>query len=212
MTVVLFVGTDTEVGKTYVACRALEALGSAGHDVVAVKPVESGCSGDGEEDGVLLARATGQAAPTAALQRLRTPVTPALAAERENIPLDHERWCQTIRKLDEDHELVVVETAGGVLSPMTWTYNAIDLAVQVSAKTVVVAPNRLGTINHVLLTLRALDTARIPTLGVALSATEDDDEATASNLEALRRLDPRPMVVVERDGGASAVAHWMTKA
>ncbi len=211
MTVVLVIGTDTEVGKTYVACRAVEALVQDGRDVVAVKPVESGCTGNGE-DGVLLAAASGQSAPTAALIRLKTPVTPALAGEREDVPLDPERWCQTIRALEEKHDLVVVETAGGVLSPMTWTYNAIDLAVQLAAKAIVVAANRLGAINHTLLTLRALDTARISTLGVVLSETAEDSDATATNLEVLRRLDPRPMVAVSRGGDAKAVAHWMAEA
>lgn len=211
MTVVLVIGTDTEVGKTYVTCRAVEALVADGHDVVAVKPVESGCGGNAE-DGVQLAAATGQPAPTAALQRLKTPVTPALAGEREDVPLDPERWCQTIRALEEKHDLVVVETAGGVLSPMTWTYNAIDLAVQLSAQTIVVAANRLGAINHTLLTLRALDTARINTLGVVLSDTDEDSVATDTNLEVLRRLDPRPMVAVRRGGDAKAVAHWMAEA
>lgn len=212
MTVVLVIGTDTEVGKTYVACRAVEALVADGHDVVAVKPVESGCGSELPEDGTQLAHAARQAAPTAALQRLKTPVTPALAAEQEDVPLDPERWCQTIRALEEKHDIVVVESAGGVLSPMTWTYNAIDLAVQLSAKTIVVAANRLGTINHTLLTLRALDTARINTLGVVLSDTDEDSVATDTNLEVLRRLDPRPMVSVRRDGDARAVAHWMAEA
>jgi dethiobiotin synthetase len=213
MSVVMFVGTDTGVGKTYVSCRALETLGAEGHDVVAVKPVESGCNGAPEdEDGVLLARATGQQAPMAALTRLVSPVTPALAAEREDVILSPERWCEAIRALDAEHEIVVVEGAGGVLSPLTWTYTALDFATQLAAKVVLVAADRLGAINHVLLSLRALDTARISTLGIVLSAPESPDEASASNLEVLRRLDPRPMTKVERNGDANAVAFWMSKA
>ncbi|MEQ8980474.1 MAG: hypothetical protein RL846_21220, partial [Deltaproteobacteria bacterium] len=60
--------------------------------------------------------------------------------------------------------------------------------------------------------LRALDTARINTLGVVLSDTDEDSVATDTNLEVLRRLDPRPMVSVRRDGDARAVAHWMAEA
>lgn len=211
MTVIVIAGTDTEVGKTYVTCRALEALAKDGQKVVAVKPVESGCTGEGE-DGVQLAQATGQKAPTAALTRLTTPVTPALAAEQEDVLLSPERWCETIRALESENDIVVVETAGGVLSPMTWTYNALDLIAQLSAKVVLVAPDRLGVINSVLLTLRALDTIRADTIGVVLSRPEETDISSETNLDVLRRVDPRPMARIERNGDAKAVAFWMAKA
>jgi len=77
-------GTDTGVGKTWVGRVLSHALVAAGRRVVAVKPVETGCGNPGShlEDGALLAAATGQAEPRAALHRFAAPVAPALAAER----------------------------------------------------------------------------------------------------------------------------------
>src|SRR5688572_7236834 len=88
---VVITGTDTGVGKTVVAVGLARALAAAGRAVLAVKPVESGCGepfAREDEDGVVLALATGQAKPKAALVRLRAPVTPALAAEHEKTPID----------------------------------------------------------------------------------------------------------------------------
>ena len=83
--VLVIAGTDTSVGKTWVACALARALRSAGRRVIAIKVVETGCTGPRQdtEDGVLLARASGQGEPAEALVRLAAPLTPALAAERE---------------------------------------------------------------------------------------------------------------------------------
>ena len=77
------VGTDTEVGKTMVACGLARALTNAGHSVIAVKPVETGCSNAhvDEQDGTRLAQATGQSEPAGALLRFPAPVAPPVAAD-----------------------------------------------------------------------------------------------------------------------------------
>jgi dethiobiotin synthase len=169
--IVMVTGTDTGVGKTFVACRLARALTGAGRRVLAVKPVESGCGPEptDSEDGVLLARATGQSAPLAAFVRLRLPVAPPVAADREGVVLDHDEWCREIRTLSREAEIVLVEGAGGLLSPLTWETTALDLARDLEASALVIAPDRLGTINHTLLTLSALKSEGIPVLGVVFS-------------------------------------------
>src|SRR5688500_7646315 len=97
---VVVTGTDTGVGKTVVTAGLARALVQAGRRTVAIKPVESGCAGaaaGAEEDGVVLAAATGQAAPREALIRLRDAVTPALAAEREGVAIEIEALAGAIR-------------------------------------------------------------------------------------------------------------------
>jgi dethiobiotin synthetase len=189
---VLITGTDTGVGKTFVACRLAEALRGAGRRVIAIKPVESGCGAEiGDvEDGVLLARATGQSEPLTALVRLARPVAPPVAADAEGVALDHEEWCREIRSRAHGADVVLVEGAGGLLSPLTWSATGIDLARDLRAEALVVAPDRLGTINHTRLTLMALRSAGIPVLGVVFSAPGPADASTGTNAAALARAEP----------------------
>ncbi|HEX7919083.1 MAG TPA: dethiobiotin synthase, partial [Gemmatimonadales bacterium] len=82
-TYLLITATDTNVGKTWTTVALATALRKAGKKVVGIKPVETGTSEapDDGEDGVKVARATGQTAPTAALHRFRSQVSAPLAAE-----------------------------------------------------------------------------------------------------------------------------------
>src|SRR3954466_352431 len=86
----LITGTDIGVGKTWVACALGRALRDAGKAVVAIKPVETGCSGPAGKsgDGVRLARATGQSQPAHAILRLPDPVTPVISSERAGAEID----------------------------------------------------------------------------------------------------------------------------
>ncbi len=199
---ILFVtGTDTGVGKTFVAAALLRALADKGQRVVGIKPVETGCGVAiaPEEDGAILAAASGQASPRAALTRLLRPVAPPVAAEVEGVRLSLDTWRETIERLSEDHELVVVEGAGGLLSPLTWRSNLRDLILTTQGRALVVAADKLGTINHTLLTLEALGRSAV---GVVLSAPAQPDASTGTNADALRRLSPDLSVAVVGRFGA----------
>ena len=115
---VIVTGTDTGVGKTFVT-EALARLLSRSHRVVAIKPFESGVT-DEPGDGERLAAATGQKAPLHALVRLKEPLTPALAADREGVTIDFEAALASIRAHAEGADFALIEGAGGVLSPLTW--------------------------------------------------------------------------------------------
>jgi dethiobiotin synthetase len=188
--VTFVVGTDTSVGKTWVTAAVARALVKAGQRVVAIKPVETGCGPtiSPEEDGAVLAAATGQAEPRSALIRLRTPVSAAWAAEEEGVKIEIPALSERIRALSVGADQALVELAGGLLSPMTWTDDALDLAHLLNARALVVASDRLGSINHMLLTIRVLKAERIPVLGIVLSAPEIPDESSGSNAEAIHRL------------------------
>ena len=184
----LVVGTDTGVGKTFVGRSLAGVLRARGARVVAVKPVESGCSDldDTDQDGVLLARATGQEEPRHALVRLGPPLAPPVAAEIEGVELDFDGWLRAIRAHSEA-DLVLVEGAGGLLSPLTRRHTALDLALALEAEVVVVTADRLGTLNHTLLTLEALRRAGIRPRAVVASAPASRDESTGRNAAEIAR-------------------------
>jgi dethiobiotin synthetase len=220
-------GTDTGVGKTFVAAALARALQRRGARVVAVKPVESGC-GEGprdREDGALLAVATGQAHPREALVRLRAPVTPALAADLEGVTLDRAALTARVRDLGDGADVVLVEGAGGLLSPIGWDWDLTTLARALDARVLLVGADRLGVLHHVHATVQVLlDTWLLP-IGVVLSAPAAADASTGTNAASLRRrlapyggLDARIATVPRTDDAGEAadalapVAGWMLDA
>lgn len=193
---IVVVGTDTGVGKTLVSTGLALALAQAGRSVVACKPIESGCevTVSDTEDGVRLAQATGQAQPTHALVRLRDPITPALAAERDGVAIDVRSLARSIEALAGEAQAVLVEGAGGVLSPLAWHEGAVQdithLAAALGGVVLLVASDRLGTLHHVLAAQRVLEQAKLPVMGLVLSAPAIADASTGTNLAMLRRLLP----------------------
>lgn len=188
--IVIIAGTDTEVGKTFVGAALARRLKDQGFDVIAVKPVESGVGPDvgPNEDGVLLAAAARQDSPTCALQRLRAPLAPPDAADLERVTLEPGRWVGQIRGWAQVHQMVLVEGAGGLMSPLTWNENALTLARRLGARVLLVASDKLGTINHTLLCMRALESENISLAGIVLSAPQEVDRSTGRNLAALAKL------------------------
>ena len=205
----LVTGTDIGVGKTWVSCALARAFIEAGRSVVAVKPIETGCSGQPAkgEDGVRLARATGQSQPAHAILRLPDSVAPVLASERAGSEIDFDALVLKIERFTGATEVTIIEGAGGLLAPITWEWNMADLARAMGASALVVGSDRLGTINHTLLTLSALELAGIPCAGVVLTTPDKTDQSTRSNAAAISRLSGVDRVLaVDRVGDDAAAA------
>lgn len=219
MKVVLVTGTDTGVGKTWVTRAVAHSLAATGRRVVAIKPVETGCteSGRNGEDGVLLASATGQPAPKAALLRFAAPAAPAVAADAEGSEIDFDALVLEIASHAEGAEVVLLEGAGGLLAPVTWEWNMVDLARELNASAILVGSDRLGTINHTLLTLGALDFAGVEMLGVALTPPPEPDRSVGSNAAAIARLSGLTRIVtlphnadpLAASEGVTRLAEWI---
>lgn len=188
--IVFVTGTDSGVGKTWVGCALSRALVRAGRSVVAIKAVETGTAPEVQrhEDGVLLAQSTGQQEPRHALHRFRTPGAPAVAAEAEGGRLDFDETLNAIEHHARGADLTLVETAGGLLTPLAWEWTVIELAEALGASVLVASANRLGSINHTLLTLSALELGGILAAGVILSAPDMPDASTDTNRDAIIRL------------------------
>jgi dethiobiotin synthetase len=194
-------GTDTGVGKTVVTALLAVALRRAGLTVGVLKPAETGClQPDGHlipQDATFLRDAAACEAPIEIVcpYQLRAPLTPALAAEHEGVTIDVEDIRASFTRLARDHDVVLVEGAGGLLSPVTAEYAALDLAEILDTPLLVVAANRLGVINHAALTVSEIRRRGVPLRGLILNqVTSRDDLATDSNAAALRRWVDAPLL------------------
>ncbi len=200
---IFIAGTDTAVGKTVVGGAIGAALRGRGLQVGVMKPAESGCELiDGElvpADAEHLRDTSGCAAPLSVVcpYQFAEPLTPALAAERagETIDMLHIRNC--FAKLQAEHDVMLVESAGGLLSPLTDTHTMRDLAVAMGLPVLIVARNMLGTINHTALTVGAARDAGLTVLGVVLNHTECvEDVAALTNAQAVARWGGAPLLAV----------------
>lgn len=178
----LFVtGTDTGVGKTFCSAALLREGLRRGWSVVGHKPIETGCKTvDGKriaEDAIELGRATNTEG--AAQYSLALPAAPSVAAARENLTIDVEKVLEKIRTITAEHQLAIVEGAGGWRVPIDQTEDMGSLAARLGWPVLVVARAGLGTINHSLLTVEAVEYEGCEVWGVALSVRPEDDPAFA---------------------------------
>ena len=181
-------GTDTGVGKTFVSTALSRAWVREGRRVVAVKPLETGCGEEisEAEDGVALARATGQSEPRAAIVRLRDPLTPALAAERQGVALDIEGLVERVKAFGRSADVVLVEGAGGIASPLSWDRDITHVARDLDARILIVAADRLGTLSHVKTAIQYLFDGGQSLAGTILS-TPTVDSSTGTNAASLEK-------------------------
>lgn len=200
--VIVVTGTDTGVGKTFVTAALVRVLVARGLGVIAVKPIETGCEVEPSEheDGVALARATGQLAPGRALITMRAPVTPALAAEREGRRIDLDVIGATTRAFGSDADVLLVEGAGGLLSPLTWRRDIVHLARLLvddpgELRWIVVAQDKLGTLHVTRATLHVLSDRGVVPAALVVSEPAEPDASTGSNVDALVRTMPPGMVI-----------------
>jgi dethiobiotin synthetase len=216
---ILITGPDRGAGKTWIGCALALALRAAGKPVIAVKPVETGCSGPpgDREDGVLLARATGQLQPAHAIFRLPEDSDPALASDRSGITIDFDALVLKLERYCEDAEYVIIEGVGGLLSPVTWEWNMVDVAGALGACALVVAADRVGTINQTLLTLSALELAGVACAGVVLTTLESSNQSTDANAAAIARLSGMDRVAARSRkadadrAGMETVIGWLSR-
>lgn len=174
----LFVtGTDTGVGKTWVAVALTRLLVQRGLSVCPRKPVESGCASG--EDGLLPqdAAALWKAADsTESLHQvcaypLRAALSPERAAALEGRTLTLDQLVTACQSGIGADDFLLVEGAGGLLSPLAAGTTNADLAAALRLPVLVVAADRLGVINHTLLTVEVLQHRALPLVGVVLNQT-----------------------------------------
>jgi len=201
-------GTDTGVGKTFVACALARALRARGLRVAVMKPVETGVASE-PVDAVRMRAAAEDPAPLDDVcpYRLRAPLAPAVAARLEGEAIDVGRLTALVAERAAHADVLLVEGAGGLLVPIRDTITYADLAAQTRLPVVIVGANRLGTINHVALTARVAAAVGLAVRGFVLSepAAERDESAT-TNSATIETLTGLPCLGVLAHGDALAPA------
>lgn len=206
-------GTDTGVGKTVVACAIVRELSAAGVRAGAYKPVCSGAetSPDGGlswSDVEALADALNGAFPVERIcpQCFSAPLAPPIAAAREGRSVDagllaagREWWTGRV-------DVLIVEGAGGLLSPLADGVSNADLAGQLGYPLLIVAADRLGTINHTLLTVEAAAARGLRIAGVLLNRVSAVPDASAeTNHAELSRRCSVPVLGIWPHGASSSL-------
>jgi dethiobiotin synthetase len=168
----LFVtGTDTGVGKTVVCCAIAEALRRRHIDIGVMKPIETGVGSQGPLDAISLSEAAGvhDSLDLICPQRFELPAAPSVAAAAQGRAVDLDAIRAAHAELARRHAFLLIEGAGGLLVPLRADYSMADLAAEFDAPLVVVTRASLGTINHTLLTLEAIERRGLRLAGVVIS-------------------------------------------
>ncbi|MEX1118805.1 MAG: dethiobiotin synthase [Terrimicrobiaceae bacterium] len=185
-------GTDTGVGKTFFAALLTRALRASGLDTVALKPV---CCGDRDDARILWEACEG----VLSLDEinpiwLSDPLAPLQAARQTGQMITREELVSWFQKVSVGRQSVLVEGAGGWAVPVAPGLSMADLAVSFNLPVVVVVPNRLGCLNHTLLTVAAIRSTGLPTIGLVLNSSFSKDPSTVSNRALLEELTGLPIL------------------
>lgn len=199
------IGTDTNVGKTYIATALVQYFVSKGFKTIGMKPIASGCEfneqGDLINDDVL---ALSSASNVKALPELVNPyrflpaIAPHLAAEQAGITMQVDVIVQAFRQLTTLSDVVIVEGAGGFFVPINKTETLADVTLQLDIPIILVVGMRLGCINHALLTVEAVETRGLKLAGWIANQIDPDMPMFEENLTSLQQRISAPCLSVVR--------------
>jgi dethiobiotin synthetase len=204
-------GTDTGAGKTVLTVLLAAHLRRKKIRVAALKPL---CSG-GRDDARKICAALGGSLSLDEINpwHFRAAIAPALAAQREKKSVKRDAVARHIQSLANRFEITLVEGAGGLMSPLGKSFDSRDLIVALGAVPLIVAPNKLGVVNHLRLTLEALP--KKPRMGarIVLMAPPKPDAASRSNAELIGQFFPPEKIFtlpwLGDDFSSDAVLRWL---
>jgi len=167
-------GTDTDVGKTYVAAGIVVTLRKMGIDVGVMKPFAAGIAqktGFKSEDVEILANAAQVNDPEILLNPQFFPITasPYTALKNLNIKPNIKLILNRFKKLSKLHSMMIVEGMGGIMTPIIQNYFVTNLIKDMKLQTIIVTRTKVGTINHTIMTCKICEKYKIPVKGIVIS-------------------------------------------
>ena len=185
-------GTDTSVGKTYATRLILQSLREEGIDAVGYKPV---CCGDRDDVTTLSEVSGGLPLDEINPVHLKSALAPYVAAMLENQVVEPGTLIAGYHQLAARHATIIVEGAGGWEVPIAPNYRISDLAADLGLPVVVVAANKLGALNHIILTVNAIRARGLTCAGIILNQLEDEmDTAMITNKGVIEDLTGVPLL------------------
>ena len=199
------IGTDTNVGKTYVASALVKHFAAQGLKTIGMKPVASGCELNEKselinEDVTALISASNINADLNLINPyLFLPaIAPHIAAEQAGVQIDFDVIQQAYEQLTSLADVVIVEGAGGFFVPLNKTQTLADLAVLLNIPMILVVGMRLGCINHALLTVEAIQARGLKLAGWIANEIEPNFAMFDENLSSLQQRIDAPCLSVVR--------------
>jgi dethiobiotin synthetase len=201
-------GTDTGVGKTHTVVQLLRLLREGGKTCAGFKPI---CCGDRQDAERLLVASTGELTIDEINPIwLKTPAAPMTAVQIEDVKIDIPSLIPVFHALRTRVDIVMVEGVGGWMVPIRSDYFVSSLATELGLPVLVVAQNRLGCLNHTILTVRSVQATGLRCAGVILnSPTGADDIATTTNAEILAKILNVPLLAALGSETAKFSPEWV---
>lgn len=199
-------GSDTDVGKTYIACQIVRQLRRLTIDVETRKPAESGCREDdsGElvtHDAAALQLANGcrESIDRINPYRFRAALAPHRAARLEGQRIELQSLVDACSRDNPAHRLIV-EGAGGFYSPLAENGLNADLASALQLPVIIVVADRIGAVNQSLMTVQAVTSRQLRVAAVILNQVAAQDDPEMDNLADLTPYCECPVFSCSRDG------------
>ncbi len=199
-------GTDTGVGKTHITAALLRASLDAGHNALAIKAVQTGCLETSEgliaEDVAVYARYARShfpdGYPDACCRKFIPACSPHLAAQLDNSVLDLDDLVQDIHTMGAQYDVAFVEGAGGATVPLGKGKTTLDLMQHLDLPVIIVADNKLGMINHTLMTIEIVRNQGLDVAGVIINNTTqpgpDDEYLREDNVRTITEYSGGPIL------------------
>jgi len=196
MTAMFVTATGTDVGKTFVARSMIRQLRARGRTVDALKPIITGFdphTAHLSDTGRLLAALGRTLTPQQIAQvspfRLRSPVSPDLAARLEGTSIDFKALNAFCRSAISRHEdALIIEGIGGIMVPLDERHTVLDWMIEIDLPAILVAGSYVGTLSHTLTALDVLDRNELKVAAVVVSETPSSAATLADTADTIRRF------------------------
>lgn len=167
-------GTDTDVGKTYVAAGLAVTLRKIGIDVGIMKPFAAGTpqkKGFKSEDVEILSRAAQVSDPEELMnpQFFEIAASPYTASKNLKVKVRVNSVLSNFKKLSKLHSMLLVEGMGGIMTPILENYFVTNLIKDMKLSAVIVTLTRIGTVNHTIMTCKMCKKYKIPIKGIIIN-------------------------------------------
>jgi len=171
-------GTDTDVGKTYIAAGLAVTFRKMGINVGVMKPFAAGAAqkkGYKSKDIVIISKAAQACDPESLVnpQFFPIPASPYTAWKNLKIKPKISTILSSFKKLSKLHDMILVEGMGGIMTPILKDYYITNLIKEMKISTVIVTRSKVGTVNHTIMTVKMCEKYKIPVKGIIINNFED---------------------------------------